>query len=76
MLLPLVLLVVALGGIALLVRRDVDSYRRFQLIDDTRARQRQFRTWIAAAFILFVGYTLLSLPLLPDDTVKRARPAA
>lgn len=64
MLLPLVLLIVALGGIALLVRRDVEAYRRFKLITDTKARQRQFRTWIAVTFTLFVGYTLLSLVLL------------
>jgi membrane protease YdiL (CAAX protease family) len=64
MLLPLVLLVVALGGIALLVRRDVEAYRRFKLITDSKARQRQFRVWIAVTFTLFVGYTLLSLALL------------
>lgn len=64
MLLPLVLLVVALGGLALLVRRDIEAYRRFKQITDTRDRQRQFRRWIAVTFVLFVGYTLLTLALL------------
>ena len=64
MLLPLILLVVALIGTAVLVRRDVDSYRRFKLIDDTIARQRQFRQWIAVTFVLFAGYAVITLALL------------
>ncbi|MGN6376836.1 MAG: CPBP family intramembrane glutamic endopeptidase [Sphingomonas sp.] len=64
MALPLALLLVALTGMALLVRRDVDAYRRFKALTDTRARQRQFRLWIVSTFVLFVGYSLLSLALL------------
>ena len=64
MLLPSILLVVALIGTAVLVRRDVDSYRRFKLIDDTIARQRQFRQWIAVTFVLFAGYAVITLALL------------
>ena len=64
MALPLVLLVVALCGMALFLKHDLKAYRRFKELTDTHARQRQFRVWIVTAFVLFVGYTLLSLTLL------------
>jgi len=64
MMLPLALLVIALGGIALLVRRDREAYRRFKVLEDTALRQRVFRRWIAISFVLHVGYTVLSLALL------------
>jgi len=76
MLLPLLLLLVALIGIAILVRRDVETYRQFKLITDTEARQRQFRRWIAVTFVLFVGYTLLSLALLGRLGALNDLPAA
>jgi membrane protease YdiL (CAAX protease family) len=64
MLLPLVLLLIALGGMAFVIRRDREAYRRFKAIEDTALRQKIFRQWIAVSFALHIGYTLLSLALL------------
>ena len=67
-----ILLVVALAGLALFLKRDLEVYRRFKALTDTRARQRQFRAWIAITFVLFVGYTVLTLVLLGrfDDLAR------
>jgi membrane protease YdiL (CAAX protease family) len=62
--LPAILLVVALAGLALFLKHDLEAYRRFKALTDSRARQRQFRAWTAVTFILFVGYTMLTLALL------------
>jgi membrane protease YdiL (CAAX protease family) len=59
-----ILLVVALAGLALFLKRDLEAYRRFKALTDTRARQRQLRAWIAITFVLFVGYTVLTLIVL------------
>jgi membrane protease YdiL (CAAX protease family) len=75
MALPLVLLAVALGGIALFLRHDLAAYRRFKALTDTRARQRQFRIWIVTAFVLFAGYSVLSLALLGRLGALVAMPA-
>ena len=64
MLLALILLLVALAGVAVLVARDRAAYRRFKAIEDTAARQRLFRRWIVVSFALFAGYTLVSLAVL------------
>ncbi len=70
--LPAILLVLLLAGLALFLKHDLEAYRRFKALADTRARQRQFRAWIAVTFVLFVGYTMLTLALLGrvDDLAR------
>ncbi len=59
-----ILLVVILVALALFVRRDIAEYEAFKQLEDTDARQHQFREWIVESFGFFVGVTLLVLIVL------------
>lgn len=61
MLVKLIWLVAMAGGMAWWLKRDVEVYRRFQLLTATADRQHVLWRWIAQSFAIFLGASLVSL---------------
>lgn len=58
------LIAVAVALLAFFIVDDIREFARFKALDDTVARQRRFRLWVAKSFVLFTGYTLAALLLI------------
>ena len=53
-----------LAGMAWWVKRDSEAYRRFQMLNDTKERQRVYWRWIVQSFAVLVGASVISLWLV------------